>query len=162
MFLLESDEEDEFSGNNDEWEQLLKTLTKEEEHVNDKPIGNQKTEVKLELVPRETSFIKLVLPSADEDYKSSSSNKLDIQMNDGNSWVHSPVRSIPDGNETPIQQTAPSSDESRSIFISDSSEEERCSSPIKGLHLITVENEINANTLEHISKSFLWVPTVLL
>ncbi|CAG2241623.1 unnamed protein product [Mytilus edulis] len=99
------EEESDDDGNNDEWEHLLQTMTTEKQKKKDKPTHKKKKKSfrPLQLVPREMSFMKLVLPSA-------------TCRND---------------NESPTDQSKISPEGSRPNTVMDIFQEERCTSPVK-------------------------------
>ncbi|CAC5372075.1 unnamed protein product [Mytilus coruscus] len=131
---LEEESDEDLTGNNDEWEHLLKTMTTEEHKKKDRPTHKKKKKSNrpLQLVPREMSFMKLVLPSAtrrngerSEEMKNENKNKKEA------TWCHSKEILIPEDNESPVDQSNISPEESRPNTVMDLFQEERCTSPVK-------------------------------
>ncbi|XP_052103926.1 uncharacterized protein LOC127737347 [Mytilus californianus] len=127
---LEEESDEDLTGNNDEWEHLLQTMTTEKQKKKDKPTHKRKKKSNrpLQLVPREMSFMKLVLPTAtrrngerSEEKKNENKNKKEA------TWCHSKEILIPEDND----QSNISPEESRPNTPMDLFQEERCTSPVK-------------------------------
>ncbi|XP_063426049.1 uncharacterized protein LOC134709848 [Mytilus trossulus] len=143
--ILEEESDDD--GNNDEWEHLLQTMTTEtQKKKKDKQTHKKKKKSyrPLQLVPREMSFMKLVLPSAacrngerSEEIKNGkeatgchSKEKL-IPEDSESSVDQSNISPVDQSKISPIDQSKISPEGSRPNTVMDIFQEERCTSPVK-------------------------------
>ncbi|XP_071160300.1 uncharacterized protein [Mytilus edulis] len=124
------EEESDDDGNNDEWEHLLQTITTEKQKKKDKPTHKKKKKSfrHLQLVPREMSFMKLVLPSAT---CRNGERSEEIQNGNEATGCHSKEKLISEDNESPTDQSKISPEGSRPNTVMDIFQEERCTSPVK-------------------------------
>lgn len=115
-------------------------MTTEKQKKKDKPTHKKKKKSfrHLQLVPREMSFMKLVLPSAT---CRNGERSEEIQNGNEATGCHSKEKLISEDNESPTDQSKISPEGSRPNTVMDIFQEERCTSPVKSKDIkITLSN----------------------